>query len=336
MSTGMKHSRLSAVMVAVIFATLMLGCDVTGPSDGLEGTSADEPAIAERLAECLATMFPQMSRDELEREAQMRMADAEAVKNAEAFVDQFCGNDQSGSLTAPTNGKVVASDTPASSTLTASASVNTEQSKPARGLGVTRSEMEEFFLAMVAEERSEEPTPRHKLYPVVFTLVGNSEGQGKITEVKWAGWENEYYKPGKYAALAGPDEDIYGIVFACDGCQHGKRRPIGVEWEFMSVVNRVATDMPDWYEPDRNRWVYQFFERRSCGDGRPQSGGGIGAGGGGELSNILPRSSRRYDPTPTPTPYIVVQDGVAMRLDCRAGSHILFIRAVDHGNATPN
>ena len=325
MSTGMKHSRLSAVMVAAIFATLMLGCDRTAPSDTLQRASENESLIGERLAQCLAATFPQMSREELEREARTRMADAEAVKNAEAFVEQFCGNDQTGTQVVPANGKVAASDTPAGSTLTASASANTEQSKPARGVGVTRAEMEEFFLAMAAEDKPDEPVSS-------FTSVGDPQGRGKITTVEWTPWGKIW----KFVALAGADEDIYGIVFACDGCQHGKRRPVGVEWEFMSVVNRVATDMPDWYEPDRNRWVYQFFEGRSCGDSRPQSGGGIGAGEGGGLSNILPRSSRRYDPTPTPTPYIVVQDGVAVRLDCRAGSHILFIKAVDHGNAAPN
>ena len=324
MSTGMKRWWRSAVIVSAIFATLMLGCDRATPADAPQGGSANEAVITERFAECLAAMFPQMSREELEREAQMRMADAEAVKNAEAFVEQFCGNGQ-------TLGQVPQNVAPGTPAVTIPAGSTATQSVSVSGLGVTRAEMEEFFLARIARERTDEPSHRHELYPVAFTSVGDAEGAGKLTEVAWGGWENAYFKSGKYAVLAGKDENIYGVIFAYEA--DGPDQPDESEIRFLldRVVPTKDYDLQSrQYRSQRYRWVHQYVESRSCGG----SGGGGGGGGGGGLPNILPRSNKSYGPAPTLTPYVIVQNGVEMRVTCKAGIYILSIKAVGSTSAT--
>ena len=87
----MKPSLLTATFLAAILALTMLGCGGQAPTGSENPNPADAKTVTvEQLADCLATMFPQMNRDELEREAEMRMTDAEAIKNAEAFVEHFC------------------------------------------------------------------------------------------------------------------------------------------------------------------------------------------------------------------------------------------------------
>ena len=77
--------------MAAVLALTMLGCGGQAPVGLEKPNPADAKTVTEeQLADCLATVFPQMNRDELEREAAMRMTDAEAIKNAEAFVEHFC------------------------------------------------------------------------------------------------------------------------------------------------------------------------------------------------------------------------------------------------------
>ena len=296
MSTALKHSWRRALVLAAIFATLVLGCDRTEPLDAPQGTSADATVIAERLAECLAAMFPQMSREELEREAQTRIADLEAENNAEAFVEQFCGNGQAR--------KNATSRTPA---VTIPPGPTAMRTVSVGGLGVTRAEMEEFFLAKIEEE------------PAAFTSVGKADGKGKLTKIEWDGWGTPYYKSGKYALLAGEDENIYGVVFAYEA--HGQDQP--GEHEIRSLLERVAPTKNTDLESRKSRsyrygWIFRYFKDSSCDRGN--------AGGG--LSNILTSPHRNFGPAPTRTPYAIVQNSIEMRLDCKAGIYVVSIKAV--------
>ena len=102
-SRTMKQRFLTALFLSAILALTALGCSgatpaVDAPQEASEKphtADANPPEIeavtAEQLADCLATMFPQMNHDELERQAQMQMTDASSVENAEAFVERVCG-----------------------------------------------------------------------------------------------------------------------------------------------------------------------------------------------------------------------------------------------------
>ena len=325
----MKQRFLTALFLSAILALTALGCSGATPAvDAPQEASAKpytadanppeiEAVTAEQLADCLATMFPQMNRDELERQAQMQMTDASSVENAEAFVERVCGDGQTPAQAAPTGGVAIASpDTPESAISMAL--------EPVRGLGVTRAEMEEIFLAMI--ERDGRDSLRKEFYPDAFTSVGDAEGAGKVTEVEWGGWENAYYKVGKYAALAGMDEDIHGIGFAYEA----RGRTSGGNTDIRALLNRVAPADPQ-SRSQRVEWMKKYFVNSFCG----VSGGGGGGGGGGGLSNILPRRDRGYGPPPTLTPHLIVQNGVKMQITCKAGTYILFLVA-DNRGATSN
>ena len=215
----MEQRFLTALFLSAFLALTALGCSGATPAvDAPQEASAKpytadanppeiEAVTAEQLADCLATMFPQMNRDELERQAPMKMTDASSVENAEAFVERVCGDGQTPAQAAPTGGVAIASpDTPESAISMALMILD-----PVCGLGAIRAEMEEFFLAMIERDGA---VGRKEFYSDAFTSVRDAEGAGKVTEVEWGGWENAYEKRGKYAALAGMDEDILGIGFA--------------------------------------------------------------------------------------------------------------------------
>ncbi len=130
----MKQRLLVVVFIAVILALSMLGCVGTESADTSREASEIEKPIVERLADCLAEMFPQMSRSELERQAQMQITDAGEIKNAEAFVEKFCANGEGASQLVPTDTVIPTSDV--------SASTNPVKPDSVRGLGVTRAEGE--------------------------------------------------------------------------------------------------------------------------------------------------------------------------------------------------
>ena len=317
MNPDMKPWWPFTASLSAILMILTLGCGSTTsveapakPNPADANPSGVEAVTAQRLAECLAAMFPQMSRDELEREAQMRMADAEAVKNAEAFVERFCGNGQ-------TPGQVPKNAAPSTPAVTTPAGSAATQSVSVRGLGVTRAEMEDFFLAKIEKERA------------TFTSVGEADGEGQLTEIEWDGWgRRNRLRTGKYAVLAGKDENIYGVAFAYEA--GGPDQPD--EDEILSLLDRVAPTKnidPQSAKPssDRSGWVFRYFKNSSCGRG----GGGSGGGG---LSNILTSPYKSYGPVPTRTPYAIVQNGVEMRLACRDGIYIVSIKAVDSTGAT--
>ena len=87
----MRRCSVTIAFLAAILALTTLGCGGPTQIPSEKPNRADAKTVtASELADCLATMFAQMSRDELEHKAEMRMRDAEAVKNAEAFVETFC------------------------------------------------------------------------------------------------------------------------------------------------------------------------------------------------------------------------------------------------------
>ena len=107
----MDQRSLTATFLVVI---LMLGCGGTVPTNVSQEVPAIEEPIVERLADCLAEMFPQMSRDELERHAQMQMTETGDIRNAEAFVEKFCGDGEGAAQLAPTDIPMPTSDAPVS------------------------------------------------------------------------------------------------------------------------------------------------------------------------------------------------------------------------------
>lgn len=258
----MRQRLLVALLLVVILTLPMLGCGGAESLDPSQGTTKVEAPIAERLADCLAEMFPQMSRDELERHAKMQMTEAGEIRNAEAFVEKFCGDGDAATQLAPTDIAIPTSDVP----------VSTNPSKPdaVLGLGVSRSEMEDFFLARIAEERGTRQLD-HVSYPTSFASVGDTEGEGKVTKVEWT--------RGRYATLAGADEGIYSIVLGCSRCKRGedysvatrrshqlrKGHPLGVEWEFATVTDLLPVVVTNWPRPQRYRWIQEYFDRRPCG-----------------------------------------------------------------------
>ena len=337
----MKQRLLTALFLPAILALTALGCSGATPAvDAPQEASAKpytadanpseiEAVTAEQLADCLATMFPQMNRDELERQVQMQMTDTSSVENAEAFVERVCGDGQTPAQAASTGGVAIASpDTPESAISMAL--------EPVRGLGVTRAEMEEFFLAMIERDGA---VGRKEFYPDAFTSVGDAAGAGKVTEVEWGGWENAYEKRGKYAALAGMDEDLHGIGFAYEPTG---RSITGIH-DIRALMNQVAPADPE-SRLKRVEWIERYLAGHSCGSVVRVRGGG--GGGGGGLSNVLPRRDRDYGPTRTPPrtprptrtprpPFLLVQNGVKMHLICKAGKNVVYVLA-DNRGATPN
>ena len=308
----MKQRLLTAVFLAAILALTALGCSGATPAvDAPQEASAKpytadanpseiEAVTAEQLADCLATMFPQMNRDELERQAQMQMTDASRVENAEVFVERVCGDGQTPAQAAPTGVAIAAPNPPESVTSTESESV--------RGLGVTRAEMEEFFQTVIAAARTQYD-------PVAFTLVRHAGGS-KITYAQWDGWgaaSRRVRYGGTYVALAGPDEDIYGILFAYEG------RPRNIANEFAAVVRKVGPeDSPNRLQ--RAQWVDQRVR-------------GMTFGGGGGLSNILPsnrsyRAPRSIEESCNIEGRCFVQDGIEILVTGIYGIVILRIEAV--------
>ena len=81
----MEQRFLTALFLSAILALTTLGCSGATPAvDAPQEASAkpytadanppeNEAVTTEQLADCLATMFPQMNRDELDRQAQMQI-----------------------------------------------------------------------------------------------------------------------------------------------------------------------------------------------------------------------------------------------------------------------
>ena len=243
-------------------------------------------------------------------------------------MERVCGDGQTPAQAAPTGGVAIASpDTPESAISMAL--------EPVRGLGVTRAEMEEFFLAMIERDGA---VGRKEFYPDAFTSVRDAAGAGKVTEVEWGGWENAYEKRGKYAALAGMDEDLHGIGFAYEPTG----RSLTGKHDIRALMNQVAPADRE-SRLKRVEWIERYLARHSCGSVVRVRGGGGGSGG---LSNVLPRRDRDYGPTRTPPrtprptrtprpPFLLVQNGVKMHLICKAGKNVVYVLA-DNRGATPN
>lgn len=274
----MRERLLTAAFLVLLLTVSLLGCSGTEPPDVPQEVSIQpdreverppevKTPITERLADCLAEMFPQMSRDELERQAQMQMTEAGDVRNAESFVEKFCEDGEGASQLTPTDTAMPTSDIPGST--------NPAEPDLARGLGVTRTEMEEFFRTEIAASRTQRA-------PVTFTVTHRAGGR-KVTEAQWDGWgasSRRVRYGGKYVALAGPDEDLHGILFAYEG------KPSGVANEFSAVAGKVGPEESP-KRPKHALWV-----------GQRVRGMTFGGGGGGGLPNIMP-SSRSHSAPPS-------------------------------------
>ena len=252
----MRQRPRVAVFLVVILTLPMLGCVGTESADISQRTTEVEPPVSERLADCLAEMFPQMSRDELEHHAQLQMTKAGDIENAEAFVTKLCGDGDGSAQLAPTGVAIPTSDAPAS----------TSPSKPdaVRGLGVSRAEMEDFFRTVIAQDDR-----------VTFTVVRRTAGS-KITEAPWDDWWARH--GGTYAALSGPDEDLHSVLFAYEG------KPSGAANEFSAVAGKVRPGE----SPNRSRyalWVGQRVRGMTFG-----GGGGLSNIMPSSRSPVRPRS----------------------------------------------
>ena len=297
----MRQRPLAVVLLVVILTLPMLGCVGTGSVGTSQETAEIEEPNAESLADCLAEMFPQISRGELERHAQMQMTDAGDTKNAEAFVEKFCADGVGAAQLTSTNIAMPTSATPAS----------TNPSNPdlARGLGVTRAEMEHFFRTQIAANRTQPA-------PVTFA-VAHRAGGSKITEAHWDGWgatSRRVRYGGTYAALSGPDKDLHGILFAYEG------KPRDAATEFSAVAGRVRPEESS-NRPKRALWVAQRVR-------------GMTFGGGGGLSNILPSSRSTVPPLSIEEACSVegrcfVHGGVEIIVTGIHGVVVMRIRAVD-------
>lgn len=297
----MKQRLLVVVFIAVILALSMLGCVGTESADTSRDASEIEKPIVERLADCLAEMFPQMSRSELERQAQMQITDAGEIKNAEAFVEKFCANGEGASQLVPTDTVIPTSDV--------SASTNPVKPDSVRGLGVTRAEMEEFFRTEIAANRTQRA-------PVTFTVTHRAGGS-EVTEAHWDGWGATSHRVrygGTYVALAGPDEDLHGILFAYEG------KPRDAATEFSAVAGKVKPEeSPN--RPNHALWVGQRVR-------------GMTFGGGGGLSNIMPSSRSHGAPSSIEESCEIernrfVQDGIEICVTGRSvGIHGIVIMVI--------
>ena len=292
----MRQRPLVAAFLVVILTLPMIGCfraESVGTSQ--ETTEIVEPNV-ERLADCLAEMFPQMSRDELERHAQMQMTDAGDTRNAEAFVEKFCADGVGAAQLASTDTAMPTSVAPAST--------NPSNPDSVRGLGVTRAEMETFFRTEIAANRTVTFTAAHRV------------GGSKITEAHWGGWGATGRRGygGTYAALSGPDEDLHGILFAYDG------KPRNAATKFAAVAGKVRPEESS-NRPKHALWVGQRVR-------------GMTFGGGGGLSNILPSSRSTVRPLSIEEACSVegrcfVHGGVEIIVTGIHGVVVMRIRAVD-------
>ena len=285
----MRQRPRVAVFLVVILTLPMLGCVGTESADISQRTTEVEPPVSERLADCLAEMFPQMSRDELERHAQQQMKTAGDTKNAEAFVEKFCGDGDGSAQLAPTDVAIPTSDAPAS----------TSPSKPdsVHGLGVSRAEMEDFFRNVIAQDDG-----------VTFTVVRRT-GRSKITEARW-GLRNRR----NYAALVGTDDDLHGIIFTYEGS------PRAVAKRMSDVVRKISPEHP----PDQVSpagWVLHRVWNMNFG-----GGGGLSNVLPTSRSHREPRPVE--DPCDTEG-RCFIQDGVEIMVAGIHGVLVLRIRSVE-------